>query len=155
MTNQLPTIDEILKQFFSAQLTGKTGLTRHRIEVVEERLRACAEAEAERILVTQDLLLLAAEREFDPAGAVARVMHAEDLIFILSIFATAPWLPDDPVQCRKQLQLTDALTGHVLARGLVNQQGLICPLLDIRARIDKGKWELRRAAQVSRTGAAR
>ena len=155
MTNQLPTIDEILPAFFSARLTGKTGVTRHRIEVVEERLRACADAEAERILVTRDLLLLAAEREFDPAGAVARVMHAEDLIFILSIFATTPWLPDDPVQCRKQLQLTEALTGHVLARGLVDREGLICPLLDIRARIDKGKWELRRVAQVSGTGVVR
>ena len=73
MTNQLPSIDEIVKQFFSAQLTGKTGLTRHRIEVVEERLRACAEAEAERILVTQELLLLAAEREFDPIGGPLRM----------------------------------------------------------------------------------
>lgn len=58
----------------------------------------------------------------------------------------APWLPDDRVQYRKQLQLTEALTAHVLARGLVDRVGLTCPLLDIRARIDKGKWELRRAA---------
>ena len=143
MTHRRPTIEEILQEFFSARLTGKVGLTRHRIEAVEERLRACIESEAERILVDQDLLVLAAEREFDPVNPVARVMHADDLVFILSIFVTTPWLPEDSVQCRRHLQLTDALTGHLLARRLVDQEGLICPLLDIRAGISQGRRALR------------
>ena len=148
-----PTIDEILKEFFSARLTGKVGLTRRRIEAVEARLRACIESEAERILMDQDLLVLAAEREFDPVNPVARVMHADDLLFILSIFVTKPWLPDDSVQCLRQLQLTDALTGHLLARSLVDREGLICPLLEIRGGIYRGKRELR-IARLARTAPA-
>jgi hypothetical protein len=69
-------------------------------------------------------------------------------------FVTTPWLPDDAVQCRRQLQLTDALTGHLLARGLVDREGLICPLLNISAGIDRGKGELRRIAQLTRTAGA-
>lgn len=87
--------------------------------------------------------MLAAEREFDPVGAVARVMHADDLIFILSMFVRPPWLPDDPVQRRKQFQLADMLTGHLLGHRLVDRDDMMCPLLDIRSGIDRGKSELR------------
>ena len=144
MANLRPTINEILEPYFSARLEGKKGLTRERIQTVERQLRACIEAEAERILVASDLRLLTAEREFDPAGAVGRVMHADDLVFILSIFVRAPWLPDDPVQRHRQLQLTDALTGYLLGRRLVDRSELICPLLDIRAGIDRDRRERRR-----------
>jgi len=144
MTNLRPTINVILERFFSARLEGTKGLTRERIETVERHLRACIEAEAEHILVDSDRRLLAAERQFDPAGAVGRVMHADDLVFILSIFVEAPWLPDDPVQRQRQLQLTDALTGHLLGRRLVDRDEVICPLLDIRAGIDRDRRERRR-----------
>ena len=150
MTNLRPTINEILERYFSARLEGKKGVTRERIETVERQLRACIEAEAERILVSSDLRLLAAERQFDPAGAVGRVMHADDLVFILSIFVRDPWLPDDPVQRHRQLQLTDALTGHLLGRRLVDRNELICPLLDIRAGIDRERQERRRVRATRR-----
>jgi hypothetical protein len=144
MTKPQPTIDTILEQFFARQLAGRKGITLRRIEEVEENLRACLESEAHRILVTSDLLLLAAEREFDPTGAVGRVMHADDLIFVLSIFVQQEWMPLDPVQRRAQLRLVDALTGSLLGARLVNRDELCCPLLDIRAGIDRGRAELRR-----------
>ena len=142
MTTKRTTINEILIPFFAARLDGKKGVTRRRIDAVEQQLRDCLEAEAERILVTSDLLLLAAEREFDPVGAVARTMHADDLVFILSIFVKPQWQPTDPIQRRTQLRLTELLTGYLLGRRLVDQDGLCCPLIEIQIGIDHGRAEL-------------
>ncbi|MEO7121706.1 MAG: hypothetical protein ABI400_01025 [Lacisediminihabitans sp.] len=138
------TIDPILSEFFGSQLDGKKGVTRRRIEDVEACLRACIEMEAERILVSSDLLLLASEREFDPVGAVARVMHAEDLIFILSIFVGPQWQPTDPRQRQIHLRITELLTRYLLRLRLVDGEGLCCPLLDIECGISRGRDELRR-----------
>jgi hypothetical protein len=144
MNPQQATIDEILRRFFDRQLDQQRGMKRTRIVLVEQRLRECLEAEAERILVTADLQILAAERQFQPAGAVARTMHADDLVFILSLFVRDPWLPDDPVQRGTQLRLADALTGHLLLYRLVDFDGLSCPLLEIRGGIDLEKAALTR-----------
>jgi hypothetical protein len=144
------TIDHILSQFFGSQLDGKKGVTRRRVEEAEERLRACIETEAERILVNSDLLLLSAEREFDPLGAVARVMHAEDLIFILSIFVGPQWQPTDPRQRQIQLRITELLTSYLLRRRLVDGEGLCCPLLDIECGISRGRTELRQQRQAAK-----
>ncbi|TFB88637.1 hypothetical protein E3O25_15975 [Cryobacterium sp. TMT1-3] len=144
MQIQRSTIDPILRQFFDHELAGKAGLSRSRIEVVERRLRECLEAEAERILVTGDLEILAAERQFMQDGAVARTMHADDLVFMLSLFVCDPWLPDDPVQRATQLRLAEYLTGHLLEARLVDREQVVCPLIDIRVAIDTEKV-LRRA----------
>ena len=148
------TIDQILGRFFAARLDGKKGVSRRRIEEVEEQLRACIEAEADRILVTSDLLLLAAEREFNPAGAVARVMHAEDLIFILSIFVEPQWQPTNQTQRQTQLRMTEWLTGYLLRSRLVDRDGLCCPLLDIEGGISRGRAELRQQRALANAGQA-
>lgn len=90
-----PTIDEILERFFRGLREGKKGLTLSRIDLIEQRLRECVEVEAERILVASDLLILAAERQFDPTNSVARTMHADDLVFLLALFVKEPWLRDE------------------------------------------------------------
>lgn len=142
-----PTIEELLNQFFTVQQSGKKGIGRQRIEEVERQLRACVEAEAERILVTSDLLLLASEREFDPTDAVARVMHADDLVFILSIFVEPGWQPSDPTQRQAQLRMTQLLTNYLLDYGFVDREELCCPLLDIRCGISRSRAELRQQRQ--------
>ena len=151
MTKTLPTIAHILNDFFEGKLAAKKGLSRSRIEQVERELRSCLEAEAERILVTGDLIVLAAERQFHPEDAVARTMHADDLIFVLTIFTTDPWLPEDRTQRRVHLTIVEALTANILNRRLVNQDDLCCPLLDLRCAIDRERGNLsgeRRASRV-------
>jgi len=139
MQTQRPTIDPTLRHFFDHQLAGKAGLARSRIELVERQLRDCLEAEAERVLVSGDLEILAAERQFMQDGAVARTMHADDLIFILSLFVCDPWIPDDPVQRATQLRLAEYLTGHLLVARLGDREQVVCPLIDIRVAIDTEK----------------
>jgi hypothetical protein len=144
MNTQRPTINPILRQFFDSSTTNKTGLARSRIHLVERRLRECLETEGERILVSEDREILAAERQFTPQDAVARTMHADDLVFVLLMFVRDPWLPDDLVQRATQLRLTEYLTALLLADRLVDVEQLRCELMDLRAWIDDEKALLRR-----------
>ncbi|MEX1079531.1 MAG: hypothetical protein WED09_10530 [Homoserinimonas sp.] len=150
MTTARHTIDEILQPFFNSQTTGKKGLTLRRIQEVERHLRACSETEAERILIAPDLAVLAAERQFNPNGAVARVMHADDLVFILSIFVGPEWQPTDPVQRRVQLRITEQLAGVLIRRRLVDRSSLACPIIDIEIGIQRGRDEVRRQQRQAR-----
>lgn len=150
MTPTRPTIDEILQPFFESQVTRKKGLGLRRIEEVERRLRVCSESEAERILIASDLAVLAAERQFDPDGAVARVMHADDLVFILAIFVQSDWQPSDPMQRRVQLRVTEQLAGYLVRRRLIDRSSLACPLIDIEVAIARGREELRRQQRDAR-----
>jgi len=141
-----PHIDGILAEFFSRHLEGKAGLRRKRIERVEQRLRECLEMEGHRVLVTSDLVLLEAEREFHPDDAFARTMHADDLIYVLDTFVRDPWLSQDPTDRRVQLRVTDALAGAILGHRLVDRQQMMCPLLDLRAAIDDAQRALKKEA---------
>ncbi|WP_345068570.1 hypothetical protein [Leifsonia kafniensis] len=139
-----PTIDPILRQFFDRSIANKTGLARSRIELAEQRLRECLETEGERILVSADREILAAERQFTREGAVARTMHADDLIFVLLQFVRAPWIPDDLEQRTTQLRMTEYLAGYLLEERLVDAEQLRCQLMDLRAWINDEKAVLRR-----------
>lgn len=154
-TTQRITIDEILRLFFAEQSAGKKGLTLTRIRTVEQRLRECVEAEADRILVTADRQLVAAERQFDREGAVARTMHADDLVYLLSIFVEEQWLPDDRVQRAKHVQLAARLADHLLRTCLVNREGMSCPLIEIRGAVYRERALQRRARLESWTQARR
>lgn len=144
-TTRRLTIDEILQRFFSEQRADTKGITLLRIRRIEERLRECVEAEAESILVTSDLKIVAAEREFEPEGAVARTMHADDLIFVLSEFVKDPWLPAERLQRAKQVQLSTALTGYLLRSGLVDPAGMSCALIEIEVAVHQERARQRRA----------
>jgi hypothetical protein len=130
-----PTIDEILTQFFAGLREGTKGLTLTRIMLIEQRLRECVEAEAARILVDSDLQILAAERQFDPINAVARTMHADDLVFVLALFVREPWLPEERVQRTRQLQVTEKLTRFLQYYQLIDRFSIACPLIDIEIAV--------------------
>src|SRR5688572_27783662 len=120
MTTARHTIDEILGPFFAAQVKGKKGLTLRRVQEVEQHLRLCSETEAERVLLDSDLTVLSAERQFNAEGAVARVMRADDLVFILAIFVQPEWLPSDLTQRRVQLRVTEQLLATLVRRRLID-----------------------------------
>jgi hypothetical protein len=145
MNHLRPHIDDILTEFFSGQLEGKTGLRRKRIEVAHARLRECLEAEGPGVLVTNDLVLLAAEREFHPDDAFIRTMHADDLIYTLGSYVRDPWLSENVTDRRVQLRVADALAGTVLGKRLIDRGDMMCALLDLRAGIDDAYRELKTA----------
>ncbi|TFC48893.1 hypothetical protein E3T24_12550 [Cryobacterium sp. TmT2-59] len=145
MTPSVPTIDDILGHVIHAERERATGVKRRRIDLVESLLRECLETDGERILVEPDRVLLAAERQFEPDGAFTRTMHAEDLLFVLPLFLTSPWLRPNHLEQRVQLDLAEILATAVMRSGLVPREGRQCILMDIRGAIDRGRWELYRA----------
>jgi hypothetical protein len=146
MNTTQPHIDEILQAFFEHKLQGRNGpVTRRRIHGVHRRLLNCLEAEAERVLVTDDLVLLAGEREFGPPGAMARTMHAEDLLFGLDLFVREPWL--DPASQerqdqRVQLRLTSGIVRFLIETGLIDRHRCACPLIELESRIRSASSQL-------------
>ncbi len=148
MTLLRPTIDEILNPFFHLTLQGTTGIRRRRIEAVEQQLRRCIETEGDRILGTEDLLVVASERAFAAEGAIARTMHADDLVFVLTLFVSPPWLAADPLLLRVQLTVVERLTARLLHHRLVHYGDLSCPLLDIGAGIDHARRDLKASTLV-------
>ncbi|TFD78267.1 hypothetical protein E3T48_07450 [Cryobacterium fucosi] len=125
--------------FFEHELEARTGpVTRQRITRVHQRLLDCLETESEVILVGDDRVLLAAEREIQPLGAMARTMHAEDLLFGLDLFLREPWLDpgsQERQDQRVQLRLTSALIGMLVTSRLIDRSRCACPLIDLQARI--------------------
>ncbi|TBN56628.1 hypothetical protein EYE40_04010 [Glaciihabitans arcticus] len=149
MTNTPPTITTILTTFTDEQAGLSTGLARHRILAVAESLRRCVEAHGDQILVDRDRTLVAAERAFDPRDPVARVAHADDLIYLLAIFVEPEWLPGDSPSLRVHLRVVERLSQWVIEHGLVHPDEVCCPLLDIEARVRRARRALRSAAQAA------
>ena len=118
MNTTRPSIDDILTTFFSEVLELQTGVARKRIEAVERRLRACIEAEGDRMLTAADYDILTAERIFQPDAAIARTMHAENLLWVLTAFLLPPWRVSEPLALRTQLQLIDDQPHRVRRAGV-------------------------------------
>ncbi|TFB87506.1 hypothetical protein E3O44_10450 [Cryobacterium algoricola] len=139
MNTTQPHIDEILRAFFEHELAGRRGpVTRQRITRVYQRLLECLETEAEAILADDDRVLLAAEREFQSVGAMARTMHAENLFDWLFLFLLEPWLDpykQDRQDQRVQLRLTSALIDMLVSNQLIDWSRRARLLAELRAAI--------------------
>ena len=142
MAKQRPHIDEILTAYLAAQVKDKTGLCRRRVISADDRLRSCMEAEGHRILTDGDRSVLDLEREFDPVGAFARTMHADDLLFMLTIFVKDAWLPQDRVDRSVQLRYADGLATQIVAWRLVDQGDMSCALYELQGTIRRAKAAL-------------
>jgi hypothetical protein len=140
-----PVIDDILATFFAAQLEGTSGVARERIQFVDVSLRYYLESEGELVLDRDDATLLRCEREFDPEGAFAATMHADDLIFAIAGYLNA-MAPAEPLVLRAQLHTVEGLIAWILKQELVDEERLICPLLSARAALDRGRRRLRHPA---------
>lgn len=152
MTRQRPHIDEILTAHLTAQARGKTGLRHRRIVGADEQLRKCMEAEGHRVLTDGDRSVLDFERELTPQDAFARTMHADDLLLVLDIFVSEPWLLPDRVDRAVQLRYADTLAAQLIAGHLIDQCDLSCALLELRGSIRQAKAQLKRTAPARSPG---
>ncbi|MDY7542062.1 MULTISPECIES: hypothetical protein [unclassified Cryobacterium] len=151
MNTTQPHIDEILRAFFEHELAGRRGpVTRQRITRVYQRLLECLQTEAEGILTDDDRVLLAAEREFQPVGAAARTMHANDLRVAIDRFVRKPWLDTDRQErqdVRVQLRLSRAILMFLAANQLIAPYSHALQLLTVQRAITGTKMIYQRRSQ--------
>lgn len=152
MTTPRPSIDQILTQFFARQ--PATGVAGRRLQFLDPLLRRYLETEGYRSLTTPLLAELAIEREFEPAGAFARIMNADDLIYTLPGFIEPPWLQENLLLRKPQIDLVAGLAALVVGRYL-GPEDFACALMEVDATIRRARLQLkldRRAAQFDRQG---
>jgi hypothetical protein len=104
-------------------------------ERVRRHLDTYLDTEAERYLTTGERTLVDAERQLDPAGAVARVTGPEALVAALPGFLDAAWVMPGPADARAQLRVVGGLVRWIVDRGLVAQEGMACDLLEVEVSL--------------------
>ncbi len=118
---------------------------------VRRHLETYLDTEAERWLSPADRILVEAEREVDPAGAVARVTGPAVLVAALPGFLDPAWLMPTVAGARVQLLVVSALVRWLETTGLVD--GLAYPVLAVQAALIRAEAWLAagRAPGVSRS----
>lgn len=143
MPSSRPSIDEILTAFFAREHAPASGARSRRLERVEAALRRCLELDCERVLDDRGLSLLEVERVFEPDGAFARSMRADDLAFALLVFLEDRWLEPDPADRRLQVRIALRIVDFLLERRLLDERDLACPLIELKVQASRIRARLR------------
>jgi hypothetical protein len=86
----LPTADRFLADFFADRRRGASRPMQDRIDRMEADVRLAVELAEVDVLDADGLLLVDAERQFDPIAAVARVLPLTLLPIVLQRYLTDP-----------------------------------------------------------------
>jgi hypothetical protein len=138
-----PSIDEILTAFFAREHAAASGIRSRRLERIEAGLRRCLETDCDRVLDDRGLSLLRVERVFEPEGAFARSMHADDLVFALPVYLDGRWLQPDPGDRRLQVRIALRIVDFLLERRLIDERDLACPLIELKVEASHVRARLR------------
>jgi hypothetical protein len=143
MPTSRPSIDEILTAFFARERAASAGVRARRLDRIEASLRRCLEVDCDRVLDERGLSLLEVERVFEPAGAFARSMRADDLAFALLVFLEDRWLEADPGDRRLQVRVALRIVDFLLERRLIDERDLACPLIELKVQAGHVRARLR------------
>jgi hypothetical protein len=133
-----PTADPFLTAFFADRRRGASGVRRDRIDRVEADLRLAVELSEHDVLAADEVVLLAAERQFAPIAAVARVLPVTGLPAVLHRYLTDPLYRPRPVdEARDRLD-----TCAALVRRLAREPDLLPVTRDLRRLDERVRMEL-------------
>lgn len=118
----------ILTSFFAAAPIVSHPAIRARVPRVHQHLRTYVDTEAEHQLTPDELALVAAERQLEPADAVLRVTGAEALVAVLPGFCHVAWLLPVTADARAQLRVVTALRHWVGDAGYLDGLDANCLL---------------------------
>jgi hypothetical protein len=105
---------ETLAAYFGPIRERARGRRAMRLEEAERDIRACIEVSATQILTAEELSLLAAERQFSPAGAAARLAAPIVILKALPFFVSDPaWFGSDLDDRRFRLGLAEGLAAAI------------------------------------------
>ncbi len=106
----LPTADPFLTEFFTDRRRGVIGVRRDRLNRMESDLRLAVELSEHDVLDADQQALLAAERQFAPIAAVARVLPVTMLPEVLDRYLADPlYRPYTGDEARDRLETCAAL----------------------------------------------
>lgn len=130
-----PSAADVLAAFFTRSPIIAHPSVRGHAGEVRRHLEVYLDTEYESFLTDPELVLVAAERELDPAGAVARVTDAEALVAGLPGFVDDAWLMPSVPRARAQLFLVVRLVEWLVAAGHVSRDEMACFLLEVEAAV--------------------
>lgn len=143
--------DDALRVFVRDQSAGLAPQRAERMRRAELDLRACLDALAPLVLTDQERALLALERQFGTADAVARVASAEAVLLVLPVFLDDPnWHGLDLEDRRLRIRLARDLSEEILRSSLLRgvDVGRAAGVVDAAVRHEI--WMLRQESAVSR-----
>lgn len=141
-----------LAAFFAGLRAARHPALRGPVARVHRHLEVYLDTEAERWLTTPELALVEAERQLDPAGAVARVTGPDALVATLPGFVHRDWLLPRPADARLQVFLTDLLLRWLIEARLVDRTELACSVLEVEVAVTSARALLDRAGPLSAAG---
>ncbi|GAB3531145.1 hypothetical protein GCM10027403_01080 [Arthrobacter tecti] len=136
--NQI-SVDDILTRYFSGSASGKHPATVERYARVLLHLRLFLETEGDATVGADTVTLLNLERQFEPEGAFARVLGAEDLVFALPRFLSSHWLLTDFHDRLAQISLVSRLVQWLCSRQLVDSRWHRHAVMQTRAAAEKAR----------------
>jgi hypothetical protein len=142
----LPTADPFLVDFFADRRRGAFGVRRDRIERVEADLRLAIELAGDDVLDAEQQALVAAERQFEPIAAAARVLPVTALPALLDRYLTDPlYRPVAADEARDRLETCAALIRRLARQPELLPSTRLLRRLDERVRMETATLQPARA----------
>lgn len=140
----IPTISDLLDDFFVSFQPNASVSVQNRIDSVRNDLEQHLDREGPGILTTGQLAILETEKQFDPVGAFARTMHADDLYYALEHYLDPAHAFEESALRETQLDVVAALAERLWRRRLVSADNVSeCTVMELEIALKRGRDELR------------
>ena len=140
----IPTIADLLDDFFIGYQPNAPVAVQARIDVVRNDLERHLDLEGPRVLTTSQLTILDTEKQFDPAGAFARTMHADDLYYALEHYLGLAQAFEEVSLRETQLDVVAALAEFLWRRRLVSARNVSeCTVIEFDIALKRGRDALK------------
>ncbi|UNX53823.1 hypothetical protein MF406_12645 [Georgenia sp. TF02-10] len=134
---------QVLAAYFAESPALRHPARRARAAQVRAHLEVYLDTEGDSWLTDDELLLVEAERQLEPAGAVSRVTGPEALVAMLAGFVDPAWLMPAPAQRQAQLVVVEDLLAWLIDGRFVHPGEMACSLLEIEVRVQQAWRNLR------------
>jgi hypothetical protein len=141
----IPIISDLLDDFFAGYQPNAPVAVQARIDTVRRDLEQQLDLEGPRILTTGQLAILNTEKQFDPVGAFARTMHADDLYYALERYAQPAHAFEDASLRETQLDVVAALAASLWRSPFVSAHNVSeCTVIELEIALKRGREKLKR-----------
>jgi hypothetical protein len=145
-----PSITDLLDEFFAGYQENAPAAVHARTTTVRADLEQHLELEGPRILTTGQLAILTTEKQFNPEGAFARTMHADDLYYALQRYLDPAHALDGLAERETQLDVIAALAASLWSRRLLSDRNVSeCTVMEFDIALKRGR-DLVKAARATR-----